>query len=69
MRRRLEEKARSPLLTIGEASTILHVHTNTLRRWESDGLIRAFRIGECGHRRFRREDIMGLLCEEGKENA
>ncbi len=49
------------LLTIGEACQILHVHTNTLRRWGEMGLLRVCRLGPRGDRRYRREDIEALL--------
>jgi excisionase family DNA binding protein len=49
-----------PLLTIKEAASILHVHTSTLRRWHSRGLLRAYRINARGDRRFPREDVLRL---------
>lgn len=49
------------LLTIGEASEILRVHSNTLRRWCERGLIRTYRIGPRRDRRFRAEDIQALF--------
>ncbi|MEE8373303.1 MAG: helix-turn-helix domain-containing protein [Dehalococcoidia bacterium] len=49
------------MLTIREVSQILHVHSNTLRRWSDQGIIRAYRIGPRGDRRFKREDIVSIL--------
>lgn len=54
------------MLTVREVSQILHVHSNTLRRWSDLGIIRAYRIGPRGDRRFRQEDIDLLLLEESK---
>jgi excisionase family DNA binding protein len=55
-------KSQNPkLLTIGEVSKLLHVHTNTLRRWADYGIIKAYRIGPRGDRRFKLEDIQNLL--------
>ena len=54
------------MLTVREVSQILHVHSNTLRRWSDLGLIKAYRIGPRGDRRFRQEDITLLLLEESK---
>ncbi len=56
------------MLTVREVSQILHVHSNTLRRWSDRGLIKAYRIGPRGDRRFRLEDIAQLL-EEEKRSA
>ncbi len=50
----------SPLLTCREAAQLLHVHTNTIRRWSDRGLIKAHRITHRGDRRFIREDIVEL---------
>jgi excisionase family DNA binding protein len=52
------------MLTVREVSQILHVHSNTLRRWSDRGLVKAYRIGPRGDRRFRLEDIAQLLEEE-----
>ena len=54
------------MLTVREVSQILHVHSNTLRRWSDMGIIKAYRIGPRGDRRFRQEDITLLLLEESK---
>jgi excisionase family DNA binding protein len=49
------------LLTLTEASRLLRVHPNTLRRWSKDGVLLTFRLGPRGDRRFRREDLDALL--------
>jgi excisionase family DNA binding protein len=54
------------MLTVREVSQILHVHSNTLRRWSDQGIIKAYRIGPRGDRRFKQEDINLLLMEESK---
>jgi excisionase family DNA binding protein len=54
------------MLTVQEVSQLLHVHSNTLRRWTEQGIIKAYRIGPRGDRRFRAEDVAVLLLEENK---
>lgn len=49
------------MIPTGEACRILHIHSNTLRRWSDQYIIRAYRIGPRGDRRFRREDVYDLL--------
>ena len=49
------------VLTIREACRLLGVHPNTLRRWTDSGLLRAYRLGPRGQRRFRRDDLETLL--------
>jgi len=59
-------RAMTTMLTVREVSRLLHVHSNTLRRWSDQGIIKAYRIGPRGDRRFRPEDIAVLLLEESK---
>lgn len=52
------------LLSTGQAAVILNVHVNTIRRWSNEGLIKAYRIGPRGDRRFKRQDVASLLQEK-----
>jgi excisionase family DNA binding protein len=60
------DKGPSPMLTISEASRVLNVHANTLRRWSARGLITEYRIGPGSHRRYKAEDIAALIMEQPK---
>ncbi len=55
------------MLTVREVSQLLHVHSNTLRRWSDQGVLKAYRIGPRGDRRFKPEDIAVLLLEQTRE--
>jgi len=57
------------MLTVREVSQLLHVHSNTLRRWSDQGVLKAYRIGPRGDRRFKPEDIAVLLLEQTREAA
>ena len=59
----------SRMLRTGEACRILCVHSNTLRRWCELGIIRAYRIGPRGDRRFKLEDVTELLAENIRFNS
>ena len=52
-----------PMLTVREVARLLHIHSNTARRWADRGIIRAYRISRRGDRRFRREDVVHFLAE------
>ena len=52
------------MLTVREVSQLLHVHSNTLRRWSDQGIIKAYRIGPRGDRRFKAEDTASWQLEE-----
>jgi excisionase family DNA binding protein len=58
------DEAPRPMLTIREASRLLSVHSNTLRRWAAKGFIKEYRIGPGGHRRFKAEDVAALILEQ-----
>jgi len=47
----------SPMLTTSDVARILSVHINTVRRWSNQGILKSYRIGSRGDRRFRKEDI------------
>ena len=51
------------MLSTAEVSRLLHVHPNTLRRWSNNGIIKAYRIGPRGDRRFRQDDIDRFLVQ------
>src|SRR3989339_949320 len=45
------------LLSIGEASKLLGVSIQTLRRWDDKGILKSFRASPGGNRFYKREDI------------
>lgn len=61
-----KDKFTNSMLTVREVSQLLHVHCNTLRRWSDQGILKAYRIGPRGDRRFKPEDIAVLLLQENK---
>ena len=56
-------KHMAAMLTTSEVAHLLNVHINTVRRWSNQGIIKAYRIGPRGDRRFRKKDITGFLTE------
>lgn len=67
------------LISISEAAKRLGVSLMTLRRWDESGKLVAIRVGERGHRRYRKSDLSALTtdlfflaqewasCETGQE--
>ncbi len=55
-----------PMLTVSDVARLLSIHTNTVRRWSNQGILKAYRIGSRGDRRFRQEDITSFLSQESK---
>ncbi|MBM4446916.1 MAG: helix-turn-helix domain-containing protein [Chloroflexi bacterium] len=53
------------MLTGRQLARLLNVHINTVRRWDDRGVLKAYRIGPRGDRRFSREDIALFIAEKG----
>jgi excisionase family DNA binding protein len=58
-----------PMLTMREACELLNIHSNTLRKWSRQGIVKAYRVGPGGHRRFRASDLIALLSEQGESSG
>ena len=61
MGRAVNNKKVSPedrILTISEASKLLNLHMNTLRRWSDRSMLPCYRMGTRGDRRYRRGDLI-----------
>ncbi len=54
-----------PKITIQEASDLLGVHPDTMRRWESSGKITSERTA-FGHRRYDVAKLLGTVEKDGK---
>ena len=54
-------KRLSKLLKLSEASELLNVHPNTLRKWDKKGILKAVRFGERKDRRYKKEDLLKIL--------
>jgi excisionase family DNA binding protein len=57
------------VMTVREVAHFLNIHVNTVRRWSDLGVLKAYRIGPRGDRRFRREDILAFLPLEDRGNS
>ena len=52
---------RNRLMTTRSVAKMLNVHINTVRRWSDSGVLKGYRVGPRGDRRFEREEIAGML--------
>ena len=52
------------MLTARDLARLLNVHINTVRRWDESGMLKAYRIGTRGDRRFSREDVALFLADK-----
>ncbi|MFQ5996950.1 MAG: helix-turn-helix domain-containing protein [Dehalococcoidales bacterium] len=53
----------SNMLTTGDVARLLNVHPSTVRRWSDRKLIKTYRIGPRGERRYRRDDVAIFFLE------
>jgi predicted site-specific integrase-resolvase len=60
-----KEKMHDDLISLRDASNMLRVHPNTLRHWETKGIIHSVRLGSRKDRKFRIEEIERLLTGSG----
>lgn len=51
----------APPLSTGDVARLLNIHANTVRRWSHSGLLKTYRVGPRGDRRFKRVDVQRLL--------
>jgi excisionase family DNA binding protein len=52
------------MLTARQVAQMLNVHINTVRRWDVRGVLRAYRVGPRGDRRFSRDDVALFLADK-----
>lgn len=48
-------------LRVSEASNLLGVHANTLRNWDTQGILKPIRVGPRKERRYKREDVIKFM--------
>jgi len=61
--RKTNEEALQTMLTIREVVDFLHISISTVRRWSDSGMLRSYRIGPRGDRRYLRDDVFSFLEE------
>ena len=61
MTNKKQDKQLTKLLTIQQVARALNVHTETLRRWDKSGKLKAVRLGSRGDRRYRKKEVEKYL--------
>ena len=56
----------NPMLTVSDVAHLISVHTNTVRRWSNQGVLKTYYISSRGDRRFQKKDIYDFLRQKSK---
>jgi excisionase family DNA binding protein len=59
--RKTNEETLEMMLTIRQVADFLHISISTVRRWSNSGMLRSYRIGPRGDRRYLRDDVLRFL--------
>ena len=57
----IDTNDKSSMLKVNEVAQLLNVHINTVRRWSNNNILKAYRVGPRGDRRFKLEDIQNFI--------
>ncbi len=57
-------KENDHMMTTSEVACLLKVHINTVRQWSNQGILKAYRIGSRGDRRFDKDDVAAFLSQK-----
>ena len=69
MSRKMNEEALEAMLTIRQVVDFLHISISTVRQWSDSGMLRAYRIGPRGDRRYLRDDVFRFLENSTADSA
>lgn len=57
------------LLTVGKVANLLGVHVNTVRWWSNTGMLKCYRLGSRGDRRYRKADVDSFLSGRSEKHG
>jgi excisionase family DNA binding protein len=60
----MARRGKPRMLTTSGVANMLYVHINTVRRWSDQGILKPYRVGPRGDRRFMRDDILEYLATQ-----
>ncbi len=61
MKQITKEPQLESMLTARQVADFLHVSICTVRRWSDKNMLKFYRVGSRGDRRYRREDVLRFL--------
>ncbi len=61
MQRTMTEINQERMMTVQQVADLLQVSICSVRRWSDKGILKFYRVGDRGDRRYWREDILRFL--------
>ena len=61
MRQMTSQAPLETMLTIRQVADFLHVSISTVRRWSDTGMLKSYRVGPRGDKRYLRDDVLSFL--------
>ena len=53
------------LLSLKETAEILKCHPNTLRQWDTKGILKAVRFGTRKDRKYKKDEVLKIINQNG----
>ena len=63
MRQMMSEVQLETMVTVRQVADFLHVSISTVRRWSDSGILKSYRVGPRGDRRYLRDDVLSFVEE------
>ena len=57
------------IMTCDEVAEFLRVHVSSVRRWSRCGKLRAYKVGDRGDWRYRKQDVLAFLYDTSYTDA
>lgn len=68
MRQMTSEAHWETMFTIRQVADFLHVSMSTVRRWSDSGMLKSYRVGPRGDRRYLQDDVLSFVEESTRHS-
>ena len=64
-----KKSGENAIMTCDEVAEFLRVHVSSVRRWSRCGKLRAYKVGDRGDWRYRKQDVLAFLYDTSYTDA
>lgn len=68
MRQMTNEVQLETMVTVRQVADFLHVSISTVRRWSDSGMLKSYRVGPRGDRRYWLNDVLSFVEESTRHS-